>query len=106
MSQAHRTSAWAKASRIARPRLRAEIESGNGWCFDGRHHLPPGSTFDVSHIRTVAAMTAAGLTEEEMHGQDNLTSSCRKHNRSAGGTAGAKISNRNTARKNGRIDEW
>jgi len=106
MSDAHRTPAWTKARATAKPRIQAEINAGNGWCFDGRHPLRPGERWDVSHINPVQVMKAHGIPESEWHRQDNLTSSHTRCNRSAGGTAGAKISNHAKAVNSGRIDEW
>ena len=106
MSAEHRTSAWAKARSIARPRLAAIIAAGEGWCHDGRHRLAPGSAFDVSHVHSIASMKAQGIPESEWHDQNNLVASCKKHNRAAGGRAGAKKSNHTRATAAGRVDEW
>jgi hypothetical protein len=69
--------------------LQAEINSGAGWCHDGRHPLAPGTAFDVSHVMSVDAMKSAGMPEHEWHRPENLVASCRQHNRSAGGKVGA-----------------
>jgi 5-methylcytosine-specific restriction endonuclease McrA len=106
VSNEHRTSAWTKARNIVRPRLQAEINAGNGWCYDGRHIIRPGERWDVSHVISIQNMKAAGMPETEWHRPENLTSSHVKCNRSAGGTAGAKKSNHTKAVNAGRIDEW
>lgn len=106
MTSGHNTSAWGRASKIARARLLVEINAGNGWCFDGSHRLAHGSAFDVSHIVSLASLQASGVPESEWHRQENLTSSCRKHNRRNGGRVGAKKTNQTKARSAGRTDEW
>jgi len=100
MSEGHRNTAWSRAARIARPRLQAVIDAGDGWCFDGRHPIEPGdNSWDVSHVISLATMLAAGASLDEAHHQANLTSSCKAHNRSVGGKAGAKVSNAKRSKK-------
>lgn len=87
MSEHHRTASYAKAARIARPRLQAQINAGGLPCVN-RCKLGgivrPGDTWDVAHIIGADQAKRMGWTEAQINAQSNLSSAHRLCNRSDG----------------------
>lgn len=92
MSAVHRSAEWMRLSRRLRPELEAQLPmlcvNGGGRCV-----IHPGDRFDLAHIKDAALYPELALDP------DNLGVSCVKHNRSAGGTAGANKTNNARKRK-------
>lgn len=108
MSDGHRTTEWNRARALAKPRLQAWIDAGNGSCFDCGNPIPPGTRtgWEVAHKVPLATMLAMGATLAQAHDLSNLTASHATCNRRSGGRAGAKISNQRRAATRGWVDEW
>lgn len=100
MSSVHRTAEWMRLARRLRPEYEAALPlpcvNGGGRCV-----VQEGQKFDLAHIQDAALYPELALDP------DNIGVSCVKHNRSAGGTAGANKTNRARKRKTeGEFPTW
>lgn len=87
MSAHHRTSSWAKVTRVQKPRIQATLPAP---CIEPgcRHLIEPEDLWDLGHIISVDQALAMGWTPQMIDDPSNLGPACRRGNRSNGGKAG------------------